>query len=183
MDAAGSWLAPNFRFPAALAAAQVYESMGRREDATRNYAAAYVAAARADQGRQPAGAQTRHRPGPGCSGAWPQRRGRRARPACRRAVARHHGCRRGAATSLPGGTGTRARRRSRGRVRDARADVQRRRLLQRAMGPARPRLRVAAPPAGIPGGARAMVTTARGRPARRDAPGRCASRRIKDAMS
>ena len=51
MDAAGSWLAPNFRFPAALAAGQVYESLGRRQDATRNYLAAYVAW-QGDQGRQ-----------------------------------------------------------------------------------------------------------------------------------
>jgi DNA-binding winged helix-turn-helix (wHTH) protein/TolB-like protein/Tfp pilus assembly protein PilF len=42
MDAAGSWLAPNFRFPAALAAAQVYDSMGRRDDATRLYTSAYA---------------------------------------------------------------------------------------------------------------------------------------------
>ena len=40
MDAAGAWLPPNFRFPASLAAAQVYESMGRREAAARSYAAA-----------------------------------------------------------------------------------------------------------------------------------------------
>lgn len=40
MDAAGAWLPPNFRFPGSLAAAQVYESMGRREAASRSYAAA-----------------------------------------------------------------------------------------------------------------------------------------------
>jgi tetratricopeptide (TPR) repeat protein len=40
MDAAGAWLPPNFRFPGSLAAAQVYESMGRREAAARSYAAA-----------------------------------------------------------------------------------------------------------------------------------------------
>ena len=40
MDSAGAWLPPNFRFPATLAAGQVYESMGRREAATRSYAAA-----------------------------------------------------------------------------------------------------------------------------------------------
>jgi DNA-binding winged helix-turn-helix (wHTH) protein/TolB-like protein/Tfp pilus assembly protein PilF len=40
MDAAGAWLPPNFRFPASLAAAQIYESMGRREAAARSYAAA-----------------------------------------------------------------------------------------------------------------------------------------------
>ena len=40
MDSAGAWLPPNFRFPATLAAGQVYESMGRREAASRSYAAA-----------------------------------------------------------------------------------------------------------------------------------------------
>ena len=40
MDSAGAWLPANFRFPATLAAAQVYESMGRREAAVRSYAAA-----------------------------------------------------------------------------------------------------------------------------------------------
>jgi tetratricopeptide (TPR) repeat protein len=40
MDAAGSWLAPNFRFPAAIAAGQVYESLGRRADAAREFEAA-----------------------------------------------------------------------------------------------------------------------------------------------
>lgn len=40
MDPAGAWLPPNFRFPASLAAGQVYESLGRREAATRSYAAA-----------------------------------------------------------------------------------------------------------------------------------------------
>lgn len=38
MDAAGSWLAPNFRFPAALMAAQIHDSQGRREEARRLYA-------------------------------------------------------------------------------------------------------------------------------------------------
>lgn len=40
MDAAGAWLPPNFRFPASLAAAQIHESLGRREAAARSYAAA-----------------------------------------------------------------------------------------------------------------------------------------------
>jgi tetratricopeptide (TPR) repeat protein len=40
MDAAGAWLPSDFRFPASLAAAQVYESMGRSEDAARGYGAA-----------------------------------------------------------------------------------------------------------------------------------------------
>jgi DNA-binding winged helix-turn-helix (wHTH) protein/TolB-like protein len=40
MDPAGAWLPEDFRFPAALAAGQVYESMGRREDAAKGYAAA-----------------------------------------------------------------------------------------------------------------------------------------------
>jgi DNA-binding winged helix-turn-helix (wHTH) protein/TolB-like protein/Tfp pilus assembly protein PilF len=40
MDAAGAWLPPDFRFPASVAAGQVHESMGRREDSARNYAAA-----------------------------------------------------------------------------------------------------------------------------------------------
>ena len=43
MDEAGSWLAPNFRFPSAIAAGLVYESMGRREDATTSYTAAMEA--------------------------------------------------------------------------------------------------------------------------------------------
>jgi DNA-binding winged helix-turn-helix (wHTH) protein/TolB-like protein len=42
MDAAGAWLAPNFRFPAALAAAQVYDSLGQRAEATRLYTSAYA---------------------------------------------------------------------------------------------------------------------------------------------
>lgn len=46
MDSAGSWLPANFRFPASLAAGQVYESMGRREAATRSYAAAIAEAQR-----------------------------------------------------------------------------------------------------------------------------------------
>jgi DNA-binding winged helix-turn-helix (wHTH) protein/TolB-like protein/Tfp pilus assembly protein PilF len=40
MDPAGAWLPPEFRFPASLAAGQVYESMGRREAAAKRYAAA-----------------------------------------------------------------------------------------------------------------------------------------------
>jgi DNA-binding winged helix-turn-helix (wHTH) protein/TolB-like protein/Flp pilus assembly protein TadD len=40
MSPPGAWLPTNFRFPASLAAAQVYESMGRREGAVKNYAAA-----------------------------------------------------------------------------------------------------------------------------------------------
>lgn len=40
----------NFRFPASLAAAQVYESMGRREDAEKSYRAAYEALLRRQQG-------------------------------------------------------------------------------------------------------------------------------------
>lgn len=43
MDAAGSWLAPNFRFPAALAAAQIHDSLGRRGEARRLYAEAHAA--------------------------------------------------------------------------------------------------------------------------------------------
>lgn len=40
MKPPGAWLPTNFRFPASLAAAQVYESMGRREEAVKNYTAA-----------------------------------------------------------------------------------------------------------------------------------------------
>jgi DNA-binding winged helix-turn-helix (wHTH) protein/TolB-like protein/Flp pilus assembly protein TadD len=40
MDPAGAWLAPNFRYPAAIAAGQVYESMGRADDARRQFEAA-----------------------------------------------------------------------------------------------------------------------------------------------
>ncbi len=40
MDAAGAWMPPNFRFPAAVAAGQVYESMGQRQDALESFAAA-----------------------------------------------------------------------------------------------------------------------------------------------
>jgi DNA-binding winged helix-turn-helix (wHTH) protein/TolB-like protein len=40
MDSAGAWLPPDFRFPASVAAGQAYESMGRREDAAKSYAAA-----------------------------------------------------------------------------------------------------------------------------------------------
>lgn len=42
MDAAGGWLPANFRFPASLAAGDVYESMGRSEAAARSYAAAWA---------------------------------------------------------------------------------------------------------------------------------------------
>ena len=48
MDTAGAWLPANFRFPASLAAAQVYESMGRREAAMRSYAAAMAELQRQD---------------------------------------------------------------------------------------------------------------------------------------
>ena len=40
MDPAGAWLSPNFRYPASLAAAQVYDDMGRRAEASTRYAAA-----------------------------------------------------------------------------------------------------------------------------------------------
>ncbi len=40
MDEAGAWMAPNFRFPAAVLAGQVYQSMGRPEAAARSYEAA-----------------------------------------------------------------------------------------------------------------------------------------------
>jgi DNA-binding winged helix-turn-helix (wHTH) protein/TolB-like protein/Tfp pilus assembly protein PilF len=40
MDASGAWMTPNFRYPASLLAGQVYETMGRREDAATRYAAA-----------------------------------------------------------------------------------------------------------------------------------------------
>lgn len=40
MDRSGAWLPVNFRFPAALAAGQVYDSMGRRDEAARSYTAA-----------------------------------------------------------------------------------------------------------------------------------------------
>ncbi len=40
MDPAGAWLSPNLRYPASLAAAQVYEDMGRRAEASTRYAAA-----------------------------------------------------------------------------------------------------------------------------------------------
>lgn len=40
MDPAGTWLAPNFRYPAAIAAGQVYESMGRTAEAKQQFAAA-----------------------------------------------------------------------------------------------------------------------------------------------
>ena len=40
MDPAGAWLAPNFRFPAAIAAGQVYESLGRAGEAKREFEAA-----------------------------------------------------------------------------------------------------------------------------------------------
>jgi DNA-binding winged helix-turn-helix (wHTH) protein/TolB-like protein/cytochrome c-type biogenesis protein CcmH/NrfG len=40
MDPNGAWLPANFRFPASVVAGQVYESMGRRDQAVRHYAAA-----------------------------------------------------------------------------------------------------------------------------------------------
>jgi DNA-binding winged helix-turn-helix (wHTH) protein/TolB-like protein/Tfp pilus assembly protein PilF len=40
MDPAGAWLSPNLRYPASLAAAQVYEDMGRKAEASTRYAAA-----------------------------------------------------------------------------------------------------------------------------------------------
>jgi tetratricopeptide (TPR) repeat protein len=40
MDAAGAWLPPDFRFPSALAEAQVYEAMNRRAEAIERYRAA-----------------------------------------------------------------------------------------------------------------------------------------------
>jgi DNA-binding winged helix-turn-helix (wHTH) protein/TolB-like protein/tetratricopeptide (TPR) repeat protein len=40
MGPAGAWLAPNFRYPAAIAAGQVYESMGRADEARRQFEAA-----------------------------------------------------------------------------------------------------------------------------------------------
>jgi DNA-binding winged helix-turn-helix (wHTH) protein/TolB-like protein/Tfp pilus assembly protein PilF len=40
MDAAGAWMSPNLRFPAAVAAGQVYESMGRHQDVLESYAVA-----------------------------------------------------------------------------------------------------------------------------------------------
>jgi DNA-binding winged helix-turn-helix (wHTH) protein/TolB-like protein/Tfp pilus assembly protein PilF len=43
MDQAGSWMPPNFRFPAGVAAGQVYESMGRHDQARAAYAAAAAA--------------------------------------------------------------------------------------------------------------------------------------------
>jgi DNA-binding winged helix-turn-helix (wHTH) protein/TolB-like protein/Tfp pilus assembly protein PilF len=52
MDAAGAWLPSDFRFPASLAAAQVYESMGRSEDAARGYGAA-IAVLERKQARAP----------------------------------------------------------------------------------------------------------------------------------
>jgi tetratricopeptide (TPR) repeat protein len=43
MDPAGAWLPANFRFPAALASAQVYDSMNQRREATTRYATAAAA--------------------------------------------------------------------------------------------------------------------------------------------
>jgi TolB-like protein len=40
MDSAGGWMPPNFRYPAAIAAGYAYDSMGRREEARRQYVAA-----------------------------------------------------------------------------------------------------------------------------------------------
>ena len=53
MDPAGAWLPANFRFPASLAAGQVYESMGRREAANRSYAAAIAEVQRAQLAAPP----------------------------------------------------------------------------------------------------------------------------------
>jgi tetratricopeptide (TPR) repeat protein len=49
MDAAGTWMAPSFRYPAALGVAQVYDTMGRHADAARSYAEAYRQAERIQQ--------------------------------------------------------------------------------------------------------------------------------------
>lgn len=43
MDAPGAWLAPNFRFPAAIAAGDVLDSLGRHTDARTRYAEALAA--------------------------------------------------------------------------------------------------------------------------------------------
>ena len=43
MDAPGAWLAPNFRFPAAIAAGDVLDGIGRRADARARYAEAVAA--------------------------------------------------------------------------------------------------------------------------------------------
>ena len=40
MDMAGAWMPANFRYPAAIAAGNVYDSMGRREEARQQYLAA-----------------------------------------------------------------------------------------------------------------------------------------------
>lgn len=40
MDRAGAWMPANFRYPAAIAAGHVYDSMGRREEARQQYTAA-----------------------------------------------------------------------------------------------------------------------------------------------
>jgi tetratricopeptide (TPR) repeat protein len=40
MDSAGAWMPANLRFPAAVAAGQVYDSLGRHEDALRSFAVA-----------------------------------------------------------------------------------------------------------------------------------------------
>lgn len=40
MDPVGAWMPANFRYPAAVAAGQVYETMGRHQDALRHYATA-----------------------------------------------------------------------------------------------------------------------------------------------
>jgi DNA-binding winged helix-turn-helix (wHTH) protein/TolB-like protein len=50
MDPAGAWLPMDFRFPASLAAGQVYESMGRRQEAARSYAAAMTDLERRQRG-------------------------------------------------------------------------------------------------------------------------------------
>jgi DNA-binding winged helix-turn-helix (wHTH) protein/tetratricopeptide (TPR) repeat protein len=43
MDPAGAWLAPNFRFPAAIAAGDVLDGLGRRSEARARYAEAVTA--------------------------------------------------------------------------------------------------------------------------------------------
>ena len=40
MNPAGAWLAPNFRFPAAIAAGDVLDGVGRRREARARYAEA-----------------------------------------------------------------------------------------------------------------------------------------------
>jgi DNA-binding winged helix-turn-helix (wHTH) protein/TolB-like protein len=52
MDAAGAWLPANFRFPAAIAMGQVYESMGQ-QDRAREYFANALKALQADEAQRP----------------------------------------------------------------------------------------------------------------------------------